>query len=278
MLRGSIREAMAAGPMAPEQAVQIGLGVCEALDYGHRRGLPHRHLVPENIFIDGSNRVRVADFGLAMLSGAGFVDGDARSDLQALGTILYELVTGVTPGVDAAPASRHVTGIPARLDELLARALASRPTERFGRATELALALRLVASNKSSNGLQERPQQDVVQLAVRGRLITITIMPEATETDIEAFVAKLDTLLGQQSRWRIAYDLGHLNVMDDGVRAVLQRVHIRHQKNIDRVAFCSPRALVRSSALVLGGSVKRVPWKSFASAGPMQAWLEEANP
>jgi hypothetical protein len=272
---GSLRDTMRRGPLPVARVLEIGIGICEALDHAHRRGMPHRNLVAENVFVDDGDHVKVSDFGLSLLHGTAMdavAPGDARSDLHALGALLYELVSGSRPSSEYVPLSRTVPGVPARVDDLLGRALGSDAAQRFGRAGEMALALRLAgAGPREPTGAV--PSSAAV--SVKGRVVSVAVSAGATADTLRAPFAELDRHLAQPGSWRIAYDLGALSILDEDVAELMLRAHMRHQRKLDRIAFCSPRSLVRSGTLLLAGSVKRVPTRVFAAAPPMRAWIEQ---
>jgi len=161
--------------LAAERAVKLTLAICDALDYIHRNGVVHRDLKPENIMVDGQDRIKLIDFGIAAKAGSrritftkladtmGTPDyispeqikggrGDARSDLYALGVMLYEMLTGTLPfqGPNAfaimndrllnnpVPPREVELSISVQLQEIIYRALERDPRNRYASAREFA--------------------------------------------------------------------------------------------------------------------------------------------
>ena len=159
------------GPLSAEQAVRLGRDIAAALGTAHRHGILHRDVKPQNVLLDPDGRYRLTDFGSARLDGqvgvtttgalTGTPDytapevlgggrGDARADIYALGLTLYFALTGELPGHDAAAASDVGSGhhpgrvtptVPGWLDEVVARATAASPEDRFPTASALDGAL-----------------------------------------------------------------------------------------------------------------------------------------
>jgi serine/threonine-protein kinase len=163
----------------PERAVALLAQVAGALDAAHRRGLVHRDVKPANILIaprDGGERAYLTDFGISKqrteapdtaLTGAGMALGsvdymapeqaqvrelDARTDVYALGCVLFHALTGSVPFIagndfermwahvhETPPAVSSIEPrLPAALDPVLARALAKAPDDRQQSAGQLA--------------------------------------------------------------------------------------------------------------------------------------------
>jgi len=165
--------------ISEERAISITLAICDALDYIHRNGVVHRDLKPENVMVDAEDRIKLIDFGLANNSHArqitfanasnimGTPDyispeqvegkrADARSDIYALGIMLYEMLVGNVPFEGANPFlamnDRLVNNpVPPRelnpaispqLQEIVYRALEREPGNRYASAHDFAWDLR----------------------------------------------------------------------------------------------------------------------------------------
>jgi len=176
-LRQALREA--GGPLPLPRALAVAGELCAALAHAHAAGIVHRDLKPANIWLTVEGAVKLGDFGLASaldrsrLTMAGTFVGtaayiapeqalgqpaDARSDLYALGCVLYEMVTGRPPflGDDAVGViSQHIHTAPVApswhnpeaskpLETLILRLLAKAPDERPASAQEVVTELRRI--------------------------------------------------------------------------------------------------------------------------------------
>ncbi|OBI14542.1 serine/threonine protein kinase [Mycobacterium sp. E2327] len=178
---GTLRELLAErGPMPPHAVAAVLRPVLGGLAAAHRAGLVHRDVKPENVLISDDGDVKIADFGLvravaaagitstsvilgtaAYLSPEQVRDGNAgpRSDVYSAGILTYELLTGHTPftgdsalsiayrrlDTDVPPPSAAIDGVPAQFDELVARATARDPADRYADAIEMGADLAAIA-------------------------------------------------------------------------------------------------------------------------------------
>jgi serine/threonine-protein kinase len=161
-------------PLPEEDALKIASRICDAVAYLHENNIVHRDLKPDNIMICDDGSIRLMDFGIAKQEGArrltfgkfqpamGTPDfmapeqvrgqrGDARTDIYALGAILYEMLTGYPPYEGANPLvimNSRLSGDPVSLrsrnpklskaaEEIVLHALARKPDDRYQTAMDM---------------------------------------------------------------------------------------------------------------------------------------------
>jgi serine/threonine-protein kinase len=170
-----LRQILDEGPLPRDRAIRIAIEVLDALDYIHANGVVHRDLKPENIMVDADGNVKLIDFGIASDSGArrltyanftatlgtpNYISpeqvkgkrGDGRSDIFAMGVILYEMLSGKLPFSGPSPLAamndrllNHPMPpsvadptISPQLQEVLYRALERDPRNRYAKAHDFA--------------------------------------------------------------------------------------------------------------------------------------------
>jgi len=180
---GELRHEMraVAGPLPLERALAVARGVARALAFAHARGIVHRDVKPANIWLSEDGAAKLGDFGLAFgadrsrltqdgtfVGTAAYIapeqalgaGADARSDLYALGCVLYEMVTGRVPfagddmvsvisqHIETAPVapSWHNADVPRALDALILQLLAKSPDDRPQSADALLAMLDALSS------------------------------------------------------------------------------------------------------------------------------------
>ena len=211
-----------ARPTELSRVVEIAVQICAALEHAHAASIVHRDLKPDNVLLSGTSQasnVKLADLGLALpahgtrISRAGVIVGtaaymapeqalgqpvDGRSDLYALGVLLYELTTGRVPFTGDDPltvVSQHVHApvvpprvlrpdLPRALEAIIVRLLAKDPAQRFSTAAETRAAL-MDSLTDRDDGLASTDAASTVAILdalSRGRLVgRTTELSEARE-------------------------------------------------------------------------------------------------
>jgi eukaryotic-like serine/threonine-protein kinase len=189
----TLRARMGGEPVPWRKAAEIAASIADALASAHAAGIVHRDLKPENVFLTSDGRTKVLDFGLARIaepvsesavtltspspgpvSAAGEIVGtlsymapeqlrglkvDGRTDIFALGCVLFEMLSGERPFAGATPADTiaailHAEPppldgalLPPALETIVSRCLEKRPEDRFDTAHDVALALRGISTD-----------------------------------------------------------------------------------------------------------------------------------
>ncbi len=199
----TLRQKLEHGALAPRKAVEYAVQICRGLAVAHARGIVHRDLKPENLFLTREGEIKILDFGLAKLAESPFgpakpddvptrtapglvmgtlgymspeqargAEADARSDLFAVGAILYEMLTGkrAFAGESAAdtlsailhrdpPEIATAEGpIAPGLERVVRRCLEKDPEERFQGARDLAFALEALSGTSGVGGGAPEPR------------------------------------------------------------------------------------------------------------------------
>jgi Tol biopolymer transport system component len=206
----TLAERLAAGPLPARRAVEIASQVADGLSAAHEKRIFHRDVKPANVFLTRDGRIKILDFGIARIGPAAPLADDAgtitqegsaligtvpymspeqlrgqpadgRSDIFALGAVLYEMLTGRSAFGRMAPAETisavlredpmgdaEAMGLAPALQRVLSRCLDKEPSDRYQSARDLFLDLRAIGGDEWKTGALPLPEERArpVRLAV----------------------------------------------------------------------------------------------------------------
>lgn len=278
------------GKLVPDQAIAIAHAVCEGLAAAHAAGVIHRDIKPANVLIARDGRVVVADFGIAVpaqVAGADhagtiaymapelLVGGAATeaSDIYAVGLVLYEMLVGAHAFSGSVEdmvrkqdeAQVRPTGFEPALADLVARATAREPLDRFASASELAARLAaLVRVQPSGATVEPSPGY-----AVR----TVILLPVQLEHGPAHLALALhERVLARLSTRPRVRALARTSATEEPATAVVEMVAAGHATVTIRGPAGAP--VVLSVAL----SMEQLEVAANAVAGAIMTAIEEAPP
>jgi len=239
---GSLDSRLRIAPLPVDQAARMFTAIASALTYAHQHGVIHRDIKPNNILLDTQDYCYLADFGLAKtiqhtthLTASGSVMGtpsymspeqwrsenvDQQADIYALGVMLYEMLTGKLPfesdtpfglmylHLDSMPTPPHTLNpaLPEKLNDVISKALAKKPADRYASADAMAhdlnaiLAGNTVAIVLPPHVTKRSPQAEQAQRIRSKRLRFLVVMLLAMVSALFGLTAGFGFILylGQQ--------------------------------------------------------------------------------
>lgn len=172
----TLQQALSTGAVSLTRKLNFALQLAEGLAYAHKNGIVHRDIKPSNVLIDFEGCLKLADFGIALESGAadavGEITGTAAymapeqwlgghpaapaSDIYALGAMLYQMFSGQLPGARFASLSVAMPQLPRGIDELLAACLQESPSARPTAESVRQSLLRIIGGRHLSDSTVQR--------------------------------------------------------------------------------------------------------------------------
>ena len=295
---GSLQARLESGPMPMDDIVNVGAAIADALHDAHQRGFLHRDLKPGNVVLTSSGQPKILDFGLALLLGAGKVTGkitqtgvivgslpymapeqligeadDARTDIYALGVMLFEMTTGRRPFIkertealmfeifnNAPPSVRSLRAdAPLVLDRLIADCLSKDAGHRPATAAHVRDALRGASSTTPSGE---------AAAGARGTIRAIAVLPfrnvskdPAQEYFVDGMTEAVISDLARIKALRVISRTSAMKYKD----SELSLPEIARELNVD--------AVLEGSALLIGNRV-RVSVQLIAARSDETLWAD----
>ena len=232
---GTLKEKLESGPLSLSEIDQLLSQLCRALNYAHGHGVIHRDLKPANALVDDDGNLFLTDFGIAkLLEGTShFTNTDAvmgtpayispeqaqgqpvdqRTDIYSLGIILYEMITGRVPFTADTPLAvifKHVSDplplpstikpdVPEAIEQVILKALAKQPEDRFATAAEFLAAWKRAYAESDSASRAPVPDATIKES---------TLQPSKASQPTVAAVSETKSRSSSTTRWIVGGVIG----------------------------------------------------------------------
>lgn len=245
----TVSGALKDGALKPERAVDIALAISEGLAAAHERGITHRDIKPDNIFLTADGGIRILDFGLAKTADSGLItqagstlgtaaymspeqargdEVDHRTDIWSLGVVLYEMLSGRRPfqgsfpqaiiygllNTDPEPLSVLAPHVPLHLASVVERALNKDAADRFSSCSEMIAQLRGAGAHQAA--LEEARElvgsAATVQTRVDDGVLHILCVDD--EPELELLMRQRFRKRIRSGEWRFEFALNGIEALD----------------------------------------------------------------